>query len=68
MAAMRTYRRSAHTVYELHYHFVFSTKYRKPVLRGDLAVEVRDLIRQICEVTTSRFARGMCGPTTCTCC
>ena len=45
---MRTYRRAAHSVYELHYHFVFTTKYRKPVLRGEVAVEVRDLIRQIC--------------------
>jgi len=45
---MRTYRRAAHSVYELHYHFVFTTKYRKPVLRGEIALEVRDLIRQIC--------------------
>jgi putative transposase len=35
-------------VYELHYHFVFTTKYRKPALRGEVAMEVRDLIRQIC--------------------
>jgi putative transposase len=48
MVAMRTYRRAAHTVYELHYHFVFITKYRKPVLRGEVAVEVREMIRQIC--------------------
>ena len=45
---MRTYRRAAHTVYELHYHVVCTTKYRKPVLRGEIALEVRDLIRQIC--------------------
>ena len=42
------YRKSSHTVYLLHYHFVFTTKYRKPVLRGDVAVRVRDLIREIC--------------------
>ena len=48
MAAMRTYRRASHTVYELHYHFVFSTKYRKPVLRGDVATELREMIRLIC--------------------
>ena len=45
---MREYRRSAHTVYTLHYHFVFVPKYRKPVLRGDVGVELRDLIREIC--------------------
>ena len=31
---MPKYRKGSHTVYELHYHFVFVTKYRKPVLRG----------------------------------
>src|SRR5581483_609320 len=45
---MREYRRAAHMVYALHYHFVFITKYRKPVLRGDIGRDVRDLIREIC--------------------
>ena len=27
---MRRYRRAAHTVYKLHYHFMFATLYRKP--------------------------------------
>jgi putative transposase len=44
---MSDYRKSAHTVYCLHYHFVFSPKYRKPVLRGDVAMRVRDQIREI---------------------
>jgi REP element-mobilizing transposase RayT len=30
------YRKSAHTLYSLHYHFVFIPKYRKPVLRVTL--------------------------------
>ena len=30
MAAVQQYRRAAHTIYALHYHFVFITKYRKP--------------------------------------
>jgi len=45
---MATYRKSAHTVHLLRYHFVFVTKYRKPALRGDIAAGVRDLIREIC--------------------
>jgi len=45
---MARYRKGPHTVYELHYHFVFITKYRKPVLRGDIARRARDLIREIC--------------------
>jgi len=36
MMAVREYRRAAHTVYALHYHFVFIPKYRKPVLRGEI--------------------------------
>ena len=33
---MRTYKRAAHTVYELHYHFVFITKYRKEAAGRDV--------------------------------
>ena len=55
---MQRYRRSAHTVYELHYHFVFATKYRKPVLRGEVAHRVRDLIREICRSHNVEIVRG----------
>ena len=34
-------------MYELHYRFAFAAKYRKPVLRGEVAHRVRDLIREI---------------------
>src|SRR5258708_32312935 len=59
---MESYRRAAHTVYQLHYHFVFSTKYRKPVLRGDIAIEVRDLIRQICRAHEIDILQGHVRP------
>ena len=55
---MSEYRKSSHTVYSLHYHFVFATKYRKPVLRGDLAREVRGLIREICRTNDIEILRG----------
>ena len=42
----------------LHYHFVFVTKYRKPVLRGDVAQEVRRLIREICRTNEIEILRG----------
>jgi hypothetical protein len=41
------YRKSSHSVYQLHYHFVFSTKYRKPALRGTVGEKVRELIREL---------------------
>ena len=59
---MRKYRRSAHTVYEIHYHFVFTTKYRKPVLRGEIAARVRDLIREICRTHDVEILRGAVRP------
>ena len=55
---MSTYRKSSHTVYLLHYHFVFATKYRKPVLRGDVALRVRELIREICRSNDIEIVRG----------
>ncbi len=44
---MRNYRLGAHTKSDLRVHLVWVTKYRKPVLKGEIAVRVRDLIRQI---------------------
>ena len=59
---MRETRRSAHTVYSLHYHFVFITKYRKPVLTGDVGTEVRDLIREICRTLDIEILQGHVRP------
>ena len=44
---MRSYRTSAHAKYDLKVHLVWIPKYRKGVLRGEVATRVRDLIRQI---------------------
>jgi len=43
-----SYRKTAHSVYDLKYHIVWVTKYRKGVLRGEIAVRTRELIRQTC--------------------
>ena len=58
MWAMRRYRRSAHTIFECHYHFVFATKYRKPVLEGEIGVRVRELIREICRTHDVEILKG----------
>lgn len=43
-----SYRKTAHSVYDLKYHVVWITKYRKPVLHGQVALRLRELIRQTC--------------------
>ena len=58
---MGRYRKSSHTVYLLHYHFVFTTKYRKSVLRGDIAREVRRLIREVCRTNDIEILKGHVG-------
>ena len=55
---MAEYRRGAHTVYEIHLHLVWTTKYRKPVLVGDAAARVRDLIREICGTHDVKIMKG----------
>jgi putative transposase len=74
---MGEYRRGAHTVYEIHLHLVWTTKYRKAVLAGEAATRVRDLIREICgdhdhvhllvsippQVTISRMVQWLKGKT-----
>ena len=34
---MKNYRKTSHSVYDLKYHLVWITKYRKPVFFGDVA-------------------------------
>ena len=55
---MKTYRRGAHTVFEIHLHLVWVTKYRRAALRGEVGIRVRDLIRQICQEQDVRIIKG----------
>lgn len=53
------YRRGSHTKYKIEYHFVWVTKYRYHMLKGDLALRVRELVRQICERLEIQILRGV---------
>lgn len=44
---MKKYRIGAHTRYDLKVHLVWVPKYRKKILVGEVAIRVRDLLRQI---------------------
>ena len=59
---MKEYRKGSHTVYQLRYHFVFITKYRKPVLRGDVGIKLRNLIREICKAHDIEIVKGHVRP------
>jgi putative transposase len=55
---MEHYRRSSHTVFDIKYHLVWITKYRKPVLRGPVGERVRDLIREIRRARDVEILKG----------
>ena len=59
---MKGYRKGSHSVYQLHYHFVFVPKYRKPVLRGDVGIRLRALIRLICHGSDIEILQGHIRP------
>ena len=51
-------RKTAHSVYDLKYHIVWITKYRKPILRGAIGKRVRELIRQTCASLDVSIEKG----------
>ena len=55
---MKNYRKTSHSVYDLKYHFVWITKYRKPVLFGNVGTRLRDLIREICKTMDIEIIKG----------
>jgi putative transposase len=55
---MEHYRKSSHTTYDIKYHLVWITKYRKPVLTGEIANRVRELIREICRSNEVGILKG----------
>jgi putative transposase len=55
---MTEYRKGSHTVYDLKYHIVWITKYRKEVLRGEIGIRLRELIRQTCEAQEVYIEKG----------
>ncbi len=52
------YRHGAHTIYDVKYHLVWVTKYRYPVLTGQIAVRARDTIRQVCMAKDITILKG----------
>jgi putative transposase len=55
---MENYRTSAHTRFDIKYHFVWITKYRKGVLTGPVGTRLRELVREICRTNEIEILQG----------
>ena len=58
----REYKSGSHTVYDIQYHVCWCTKYRYPVLRGEVAERCRDLLRQMALAREITVIRGALAP------
>ena len=58
---MEHYRTGSHTRYDLKYHFVWVTKYRKGILTGEVGIRLRELIREICRTNKVEILQGSVG-------
>ena len=55
---MSDYRHGSHTVFSIHLHIVWITKYRRKVLRGEVAERVREIVREECRKSRVEILRG----------
>ena len=46
---MEYYRKGSHSLFDLKVPVVWITKYRKPILHGEVGHRLRDIIRRVCE-------------------
>ena len=58
---MSKYRTGSHTANDIKYHFVWITKYRYKVLQGNIAIRLRELLRQGCDAKGLEIVRGSIG-------
>ena len=58
---MENYRKSSHCTYDIKYHIVWITKYRKPVIVGEIAHRTRELIRMVCAANEVEIMAGHVG-------
>jgi len=53
------YDKGKHCVFYHRYHLVWSTKYRYKLLRGELQLRVRDIVRQVCAENGVEILKGV---------
>ena len=52
------YRHGSHTMYSIHLHIVWVTKYGKKVLKGEIANRVREIVREECRKKNVDILKG----------
>ena len=55
---MEHYRTGPHSRFDLKYHFVWVTKYRKGVLVGEVGIRLRELVREVCRTCEIEILQG----------
>ena len=55
------YQQGAHSVYDIKYHIIWVTKYRYQILKGEVALRARELIRQTCMSREVTIVQGSVG-------
>ncbi len=55
---MEKYRTSSHSRFDLKYHFVWITKYRKPILADAVGMRLRELVREVCRTNEIEILEG----------
>ncbi len=59
---MKYERKSSHTIYDHKYHICWITKYRYQVLKGQVAIRLRELIKQVCKQQSVEIIEGHVRP------
>ena len=57
-AEMQHYRKTSHSVYDIKYHIVWITKYRKDVMGGEIGKRCREIIREVCKAHDVEIIKG----------
>ena len=55
---MTEYLHGSHSIFLIHLHIVWVTKYRKKILAGDISLKLRKIIREICTFESIEIMRG----------
>ncbi len=58
LAVVSEYRKSSHSIYDLKYHLVWITKYRKRRLSGEIGRRLREILRDTCTSLDVKVIKG----------